>query len=221
MSDEITKKDGGPGRLAEGVYSALIDRLIRGQLRPGQPVSVLALSKELGVSRTPVHEAVTCLISDGLLEKTLHHRPVVARFGKADLFEVFEMRRLLEGEAAGLAAAAIPAAVVSRLRRRSEEWLGHSGEPGWEERWADLDRDLHKSIAEASRNRRLAADIERYHLLHRGLNMSHTEVELVRQANAEHLQILDALERRDADAARGAMVAHISAWQAFFGAALS
>ena len=71
-------------------------------------------------------------------------------------------------------------------------------------------------IAESCGNRRLAVDISRYRLLHRGFNRVSTDFKSLQQALAEHLDILDALEARDTERARQAMEAHIGFWQVYF-----
>jgi len=220
LPETAPSQKSAPGRLAEGVYAELVNRIVSGRLRQGDPVSILALSKELGVSRTPVHEAVAHLIKDGLLEQSTHHRPEVAAFGRADIIEIFDMRQLLDGEAAARAADRISSEELTRLRGEADDWAARSDRPDWEERWASLDTSFHAAIADAADHRRLAEDTHRYRLLHRSLNLTHNQVDLLREANAEHLRILDALERRDAEAARAAMADHIGRWQEFFADAL-
>jgi DNA-binding GntR family transcriptional regulator len=88
--------------------------------------------------------------------------------------------------------------------------------PRWTARWAEFDDQFHSTIATASGNRRLAQDIHRYRLLHKGFNRMATEPEGLQQALAEHVSILAALEAHDGKLARERMVAHIAAWQAHF-----
>ena len=91
-----------------------------------------------------------------------------------------------------------------------------SSEKAWTAAWADFDELFHRTIAEASGNRRLAADIGRYRLLHKGFNRLSTDPVSLQQAMKEHLGILEALESRDGRLARERMIAHIGAWQDFF-----
>lgn len=87
-------------------------------------------------------------------------------------------------------------------------------------RWADFDEQFHDAIAQASGSPRLWQDINRYRLLHRGINKLATTAESLQDALAEHFQILDALEKRDAEAASRRMVEHIDKWQAYFASKL-
>ncbi|MEZ6089252.1 MAG: FCD domain-containing protein [Pirellulaceae bacterium] len=82
--------------------------------------------------------------------------------------------------------------------------------------WVKLDDDFHSAIASASGSPRLAADIDRYRLLHRVFNRSHTDAGVLNQAAQEHEDILDALRRRNVEDARQAMRRHLQEWQRFF-----
>jgi DNA-binding GntR family transcriptional regulator len=203
--------------LVESVYHALLQRIVRGELPRGTVVSELALSQELGVSRTPVHDAVRQLAKDGLVVQEGRRRARVADFSSDDVYEVFEMRKYLEGPAAELAAGRIDRRHCAPLRAAAAALaVLPQTAPEWPAVWADFDELFHRTIADASGNRRLAADIGRYRLLHKGINRLSTDASSLQSAMAEHLGILDAIEARDGRLARERMVAHIGAWQDFF-----
>ena len=203
-------------RLSEQVYQALLESILNGELVSGEVVSELSLAKSLGVSRTPVHDALVQLIKDGLVTQDPNRRPVVASFTSDDIREVFELRRLLEGEAAALAALRIDRPTLSSLRVIADKLEREWGKSGWVERWADYDEKFHEEIAAASGNSRLHREVTQYRTIHRGLNKTHTGAEVLHQALIEHVRILDALDRRDSPAARAAMESHIREWQTFF-----
>ena len=96
--------DSSSSRLSEAVYESLLEAILSGQLGAGKPVSELALSRQLNVSRTPVHEAIGQLVKDGLVRQEANCRPVVASFSSADIGDIFDMRLLLECEATRRAA---------------------------------------------------------------------------------------------------------------------
>lgn len=202
--------------LSEAVYQRLLESILTGVYPYGAVLSELGVARELKVSRTPVHDALRQLAKDGLVVRERNCRARVAGLTVDDIFEVFEMRKLLEGPAAELAAARMDARqllplhqVAAELKkaRRGKEWLA---------RWAEFDDQFHSTIATASGNMRLAQDIHRYRLLHKGFNRMATEPEGLQQALAEHVGILEALETHDGKLARERMVAHIAAWQAHF-----
>jgi GntR family transcriptional regulator, rspAB operon transcriptional repressor len=203
-------------RLSETVYETLLEAILTCRLSPGEAIGEQALARHMGVSRTPVHDAVRQLISDGLVTQRPNHRPVVASVTADDLEEIFDMRALLEGEAAFLAAKRIDRSLLGELRAAGEALASVTDGKAGVQRWADFDEEFHSQIGLASGNRRLSRDISRYRQLLRGLNKQHTDMAVLQPALAEHLQILDALSRRDADAARRAMLEHIHEWKAFF-----
>src|SRR5687767_9160166 len=82
----------GEDSLVEWVYEALVQRIVQGSLTRGMIVSELALAQELGVSRTPVHDAVRQHAKDGLVARKGTRRARVADFSAEDVFEIFEMR---------------------------------------------------------------------------------------------------------------------------------
>jgi DNA-binding GntR family transcriptional regulator len=202
--------------LAEAVYETLLEAIVSGRLRSEVTLSEVALAKQLEVSRTPVHDALRQLAKDGLVEQETGRRARVAHFSRDDIYEIFEIRKYLEGPAAELAAARMDARQFAPLRTAANELQASHGQPDWILQWAQLDETFHSTIAASSGNRRLAQDIGRYHLLHRGFNKMSTDVESLRTALAEHVEILNSLEQHDGAAAREAMIKHITHWQEYF-----
>jgi DNA-binding GntR family transcriptional regulator len=203
-------------RLSDSVYESLLEAILSGRLPPGTPVSEVSLARQLDVSRTPVHDALRQLAKDGLVEQRANHRAIICRFSPADIHDIFEMRKLLEGEAARRAATRIDRPTLTRLRSTAEKLKATRNDLDWLSRWADFDEEFHDAIARSCGSPRLCQDISRYRLLHRGINKLATTVECLQLALEEHLRILDALERRDAEQAGRMMVAHIAEWQAYF-----
>lgn len=204
------------GRLSDSVYQALLESIIARRLAPGTIVSEVALARQLKVSRTPVHDALRQLAKDGLVQQRANHRAVIATFSREDLRDIFDMRKLLEGEAARLAATRIDRPNLARLRVAADALAQGQKKPDWLERWADFDEDFHATIAQSAGSPRLYQDIVRYRLLHRAFNTLTTTVEVLQQALEEHVRILDALEKRDAKEAARQMVSHIQEWQTYF-----
>jgi len=97
MLDQVTTET-----LQEKAYSAIRDSIMRNDFLPGQPLSIDELSRKLGVSPTPVREALTRLVSDGLVERTRNKTALVAKITIEDVQQVYEVRKLLEPYAASL-----------------------------------------------------------------------------------------------------------------------
>lgn len=202
--------------LSEVVYQRLLQGILSGLYPSGTVLSELGVAREFGVSRMPVHDALRQLGKDGLVQRQRNCRARVAGITADDIFEIFEMRKVLEGPAAELAAGRMDARHLSPLRAFANKLQSARRGKAWVTDWADFDELFHRTIAEASGNQRLAQDINRYRLLHKGFNHSATDVDVLQQALCEHVSILEALEKKDGGLARQRMVAHISAWQDFF-----
>lgn len=209
--------------LAEAVYETLLEGIISGQLTPGMPLSAARLSGQLEVSRTPIHDALWMLAGDGLVELQSGRRARVARFGRDDVWEIFEIRRLLEGPATQMAAGRMDQRQLRPLQQMADELAASASDvrrsessADWTRRWSDFDERFHREIATCCGNRRLAEDIARYQLLHRGFNRVSTDFNSLQEALAEHREILDALVAQDGPRARQAMEDHISHWQIYF-----
>ncbi len=203
-------------RLSEQVYESLVEMIVRGKLEPGQPVSEVELARVMNVSRTPIHEAVKQLVKDGLIIQSANRRPVVISFGPDDVRDVYEMRRILESEAAAKAADRIDRPTLQRLEASLNQFRKSKPTSASISHWVKLDDEFHSAIASASGSPRLAADIDRYRMMHRVFNRSHTDPSVLKQASEEHAKILDALKRRSADDARQTMRVHLEEWQRFF-----
>jgi len=202
--------------VSQSVYRELFNRILTGELPPGSVVSEKQLADLLGVSRTPVHNAVLQLVKDGLVTQRANHRPVIGRVSEADVEEIFDMRRLLEGDAARRAASRMDRATLARLRAAADDLARNGQRAGALARWADFDDLFHDAIAAACGSSRLAADIQRYRMVHHALNRLRMTEDLIPQALQEHVAILSALEARDPERAAAAMDEHLREWKVFY-----
>jgi DNA-binding GntR family transcriptional regulator len=197
--------------LADSVYETLLEAMISGRLAGGTELNEVALAKQLDVSRTPVHEAVRRLVADGLIKVERHRRLRVAALSHEEVRQVYAMRRLLESAAAEMAASSIDDQALAELRRAADALAAAEGSLDWSAQALRFDVEFHDAIAAACGNDRLREDVSRYRLLVRGLCRMTGTTENLHDALAEHLVILNALERRDGSAARDAMATHIDA----------
>lgn len=136
----------------EYVYCTLRDAIQSGRYRPGERVREDEIAKSLGVSRTPVREALHRLSERGLLELASGRGLVVVELNKQQMVELYAMREMLEGAAAGLAAQHASTAEIDTMNRLLEE-LRSAGENS--ETVAYLNRLLHQTIYDAAHNRYL------------------------------------------------------------------
>ncbi len=203
-------------RLSDQVYQLLMERILSGEIKSGDVIAEKSMANELGVSRTPVHDALRALIAEGFLIQEKNRRPKVAGLTASDVYEIYEMRALLEGEAAFMAAERMDLSTINRLRETGESLKEKTSCRDWVTRWAAYEDDFHGGIAKASGNKRLYGDIERHRLSQRAFIVHILEPAFIHDGIDEHIAILDALEKRDAEAARAEMRHHIKEWQPYF-----
>src|SRR5262245_32868720 len=197
--------------LAETVYQHILEAILTGALASGTELSEVALAAELGVSRTPVHEALRRLAADGLVDSLAHRRARVSRFERQDIIDIYEMRGLLECAAAERAAKRIDEEQLAELRQAADALKSAAEGRGWAARFFDFDVRFHDALAAASGNQRLRAEIRKYRHLVRAFCRMSGSPENLRLALREHGRILDALKAGDGAAARRAMAAHVQA----------
>jgi DNA-binding GntR family transcriptional regulator len=192
---------------SDRVERALRDRILHGEVAPGDRLNEVEIAGELGVSRGPIREALQRLASDGLVELQAHRGAFVRRLGPAEVRDLFEVRMALETTAARLAAQRARGAQLADLDalvRAGAESIGHA-----DVRFQGA-RDLHARLAEATGNPALAAHLT---LVNQELRLLRTRSGDVparaEHAVAEHAEIVAAVRAGDADGAAAAMDAHL------------
>src|SRR6478609_8348458 len=103
-------------------YDAIRARVVAGEVAPGQWLRESAVADSLGLSRTPVREALRMLAIEGLIEMVPNRGARVVSWTSADIDEVYRLRALLEGHGAALAARAATREQVSHIRRLGESY---------------------------------------------------------------------------------------------------
>lgn len=200
--------------LEESVYEAVRDGIISGELLPGDPLVEAQLSADLGISKTPVREALIRLARDGLVVQELHRRSRVATPTVEDVQQACEVRRWVEGEIAALAAQNAPEELSERLAesiRESERALKRKDTRGW----AEAVETFTDTLFEYSGNRYAAELLERMrNVLSLIANVSQVAPGRRRRSIDEHRAILAAIRGRDPEAAAEATRAHLSSIEA-------
>lgn len=191
---------------------ALREKITRGEIAPGERVTEVELAEQLQVSRTPVREAIRRLAGEGLLEYVPNFGTVVPRWSDSDVQEVFDVRALLEGYAASLAAERASAIDISELREMCTGMRAIEGDDA-ENRWDDYalrNNAFHRQLFVIAGNGRLEGmliGLLGIALLHRAFP-GHTATAMCR-SNNHHDEIVDAIEAGDAGWAQAMMRAHI------------
>ncbi len=211
--------------LRDGVYDAVLEMLLDGTVRPGASLAIDGLSRQLGVSPTPIREALGQLEHTGLVARTaLKGYRATPPLSSQRMAELMDARAVIE-VAAIRRAVPVPAGVVDQLEAASVEHRAAASrvramadrEPGRLD-WATLrdyytkDWAFHLLILRSCHNSYLLATAERLaphvHRLRQSMHFGAIDVE---QAVAEHSAVLAAVRSGDPDAAASAMAAHLTA----------
>ncbi len=195
--------------LADHVYNRLVDAIHSGTMETGAPLHVADLATQYGVSPSPVRDAISRLAAEGLAVNNANRRSTVVSFTRQDIVETFQLREILECGAARLAATHIKPAALVELRRIAEECDAMASNPAHKKEKLDLDNQFHLLLAEASGNALLRHEIARCNRRVRAIQWLKLDPPTLKQAHPEHLRVLHALEKHDADAAEAAMKAHL------------
>lgn len=210
-------------RLYVRVARRIAELITSGEVKPGDKLpSERDLAEMLKVSRPSVREAMIALEVSGLIEVRIgsgiyvaeqgaSQRPVIADDGIGP-FEILEMRLLIEPEACALAAERITDVVLDQLRELYEALKQSNGTPEMEH----YDGQFHRLIAEATQNTAIARTVTWLWVLRGQSELSRGFHRLIIEEGVypvldEHEQILEALEARDAQAARQTMRLHLEA----------
>ncbi len=197
--------------LADAVYETIMEGILGGYYASGAELTEVSLAAELGVSRTPVHEALKRLAVDGLVEPMTNRQSRVVLLTASQVREIYEMRMLLEPAAAERAAERLDPAQLEALRASAQGLVASTSRPNWALHAMEFEVRFHESLAAACDNERLRAEIAKYRRLVRAFCRAAGSPDNLRQAFAEQLEVLTALERGDGVAAHWAMTNHITA----------
>ncbi|SAL72477.1 GntR family transcriptional regulator [Caballeronia udeis] len=205
------------GKSADDVYSAIKQAIGETRYAPGEYLREEQLARGLGVSRTPVREAFRRLGAEGWLEVKPNHGVRVRSWSIRDVEEIFEARMLIEPYLAGRAATGIAAPELLTLRGLADGMLEIAKTPVTPEladQWFAANRRFHDIISGAAGNQRLDQSLRSMKdvpLIKWTFNI-YSDDDRARSAR-QHVEIVDALESRDAVWAEAVMTCHIRAAQ--------
>lgn len=193
----------------QDAYQRLISEIRAGALRPGDRLTEADLAARLGISRTPVREAIRALEADGLVVHIPRVGASIRRLNYREVTELYEMRTVLEGTAARLAARTTSDVELAELEAISGEMALALSDDA---QLYELNRHFHRTLLNSARNRFLTdavAALEKTLLILGPSTMG--DRDRAAQAQQEHEAVLVALRKRDAEAAEMIMRTHISA----------
>lgn len=203
-------EDDSPAPQGNSAYRQLLDEIRDGGLMPGDRLRETELATRLGVSRTPIREAIRQLEADGLVAHVPRIGASVRQLDYAEVMELYEMRAVLEGTAARLAARAASEVEMQELIVLNDQLAEAGNSP----EAARLNRIFHATLLDAAKNRFLSRSmlsLQKALLILGPSQLSNTARS--EEAVEEHRRIMVALAARDGAAAEVEMRAHIEAAQ--------
>lgn len=209
--------------LRQTAYRFIQQRIVSGQLAAGVQVSEQSLAREIGISRTPVREALRQLELEGLVEQVPRFGTIVRRVDRTEIVELYELREALESYAVARAAERITAAQAAQLQavcgqlERIARRMGQSGVDRLDEEtlrgFLTADMAFHMLLLRAGGNHRLMKIVADSRVLIRifGAQRQEHNREVVAQAHRYHCRILESVCHGHGEQARQAMAEHIRA----------
>lgn len=212
MTPVSERQDGDTARQnVEAVHERLREAILHGQLAPGEEIAQTRVAKDLGVSRTPLREALRMLQREGLVEGEPNRSYRVAGFSLPDLEELYVARISLEASAIRVTIPRLESEDIARLEGDMAQMAHFAAQRDYP-RWEVPHRAFHRGLVARS-GRRLVAMVsqlsdhtERYRRLYTTAQEPRGWSVGVR----EHRAILDACAERDADAGAAALARHLA-----------
>jgi DNA-binding GntR family transcriptional regulator len=206
---------------SQKAYRHIRQKLLDGSVPPGSRLSYGTIGKEIGISATPVREAVGQLASEGFVELVPQLGAIVRELTREEAIELYELREALESFAARRAAERISdrllreldrnlaasAGIVEKVKRSGKE----SADRAIANQFHTLDLAFHMTIIEASRNRRMLKVVGDSHILTRIFQADRHafRLDILETTQSEHEAIAAAIRSRSGDEAHEAMQRHI------------
>ena len=197
---------------AEKAYDAIKGAILRGRIREGEFLREADIMKEFGIGRTPYREACNRLNHEGLLEVLPRRGYFVPELSFQSVRDLFEVRLLLEGTIAELAAARATDEEIDELAGMAQIPVPSRQSPPDFERSISANTQFHLLLARMSRNRELENILRG--ILERTERLMHIELRRARPRSSaasisEHMPIVAALRKHDPAAARKAVIQDI------------
>jgi len=207
---EMDKGDEADSRLLRQIaYERLQDAIRHADLQPGEPLSETRISKALGISRTPVREALQQLAQEGLVQIIPGRAVTVAAPSMQEVLDAVHVRQLLEPELVRLAAEMLPADVMETLRAVIPE-MEQAAETGDRAAWSKADSLFHETLSNHCPNRLLGQLVlQARNRVHQSTIDERTSAARLLERTEEHRQVVQAILARDGPTAERLMREHI------------
>ena len=197
-----------PRALYEEVAELLRQRIFARELEPGSWIDEMRIAEALGISRTPLREALKVLAAEGLVTMKVRRGAYVTEVSEKDLRDVYHLLALLESDAARVVAARASAAQLAELKGQHEalEAAVHD-----RDRFFEINEAFHRQLLDMSDNKwrnQMVADLRKVMKLNRHHSLFKSG--RIEQSLAEHRAIVQALLAREPELAAQRMAEHFS-----------
>jgi DNA-binding GntR family transcriptional regulator len=196
-----------PNSIREAAYKHLRDSILTGFLLPGKRISEPAIAEQLGLSRTPIREALQYLAKEGLVEMIPHRGARVKCLSFKEIKEVYEVRAILESEGARLAAIYASQADIQTIEQQLEKLNQLDPQDLLAQRQSDM--AFHAAFVAAGKNQtleRLFNDLQGNLALLRNYTSNFSQTP---ETQRQHLAIVEAIRDKQAEAAAKAAREHV------------
>ncbi len=205
VSKEVTDKYSLRGR----VFNRIREDILSGKYKENEELKEVQIGTELGVSRTPVREALRQLELEGLVNIIPNKGAYVTGISQKDIHDIYVIRSYLEGLAARWACTTMTEEQIEELEENVYITDFHI-KKGHYEQIVELDSNFHEAIYKASGSKILEHQLSTYHhYVERIRKISLGKGERAKQSNEEHKHILQAIKERNADRAEQLAHEHI------------
>lgn len=196
--------------LSEQAYNVLKNAIITGKFKENESLPEEKIAKELGISRTPIRDALQRLAIEGLVIHSTGKPAVVASFTKEDSLNFMEVRSILEVKNVEKIISKVNQAFIDDLKDNLEEQNNAISNDDYQ-KFIELDREFHLLLASRNSNVKFRELIQQ---VNTGVNrafliLSSTVPQSATQALSEHHEIVEALEKKDVNLAKNNMIVHM------------
>jgi len=198
ITTSATDASDRPAPLREVAYHSLKDDILSCRRRPGETLNEKDVAAQLGISKTPIREALTMLMGEGFVEVYPRQGTIVRHAAVRDIHNVMLVRKLTEPEVSAQAASRATGDDVAQLREMDRRQMASDSE------WLDLDMHarFHVAIAEVARIPQLITVVRAMQDQMRWFLATHAAEGGTPYPKHNHAELVDAIERSDADGAR-------------------
>lgn len=211
------------GSMKAKAYQYILQKMTRGELEPGEQISELSVAAELGISRSPVRDALSQMVTEGMVERVPRFGTVIKKLSTQELSDLYGLRIALEGYAVELVAESVSEASLKELEAACEgvEKIAlklktskkKQMTPEMLAEMSRLDMKFHLVILKATRNRMLLKNAHDTRQMVRIFGIRRVEnfdYEYVHGVYEYHRRIFEAVRNRDPQKARQLMTEHIT-----------